>query len=315
MPLTVAVQMDPIERIRIAGDSTFALLLEAQARGHSILHYTPDRLRLNGTRVEAMAEPLSVKDVQGDHARLGEAKLVDLSTVDVVLLRQDPPFDLAYIATTHFLERIHPQTLVVNDPRGVRDSPEKLFVMDFPELMPPTLIARDKAAIEAFRAEHGEVVMKPLYGFGGASVFKMAVQDPNFGSLFDLFSTSLREPWVIQKFLPAVTRGDKRIILVDGEAKGLVNRVPTGDDIRSNMVRGGAAKETELTEKERQICSTIGPELRRRGLLFVGIDVIDGYLTEINVTSPTGIRAIKRVGGPDLAVAIWDAIETKVAKA
>ena len=188
MTLTVAVQMDPIERIRIAGDSTFALLLEAQARGHRILHYTPDRLRLNGTRVEAMAEPLSVKDVEGDHARLGEAKLVDLSTVDVVLLRQDPPFDLAYIATTHFLERIHPQTLVVNDPRGVRDSPEKLFVMDFPELMPPTLIARDKAAIEAFRAEHGEVVMKPLYGFGGASVFKVAVQDPNFGSLFDLFS-------------------------------------------------------------------------------------------------------------------------------
>ena len=251
MPLTVAVQMDPIERIRIAGDSTFALLLEAQARGHSILHYTPDRLRLNGTRVEVMAEPLTVKDVEGDHARLGEVKLVDLSTVDVVLLRQDPPFDLAYIATTHFLERIHPRTLVVNDPRGVRDSPEKLFVMDFPELMPPTLIARDKAAIEAFRAQHGEVVMKPLYGFGGASVFKVAVQDPNFGSLFDLFSTSLREPWVIQKFLPAVARGDKRIILVDGEAKGVVNRVPTGDDIRSNMVRGGAAKETELTEKER----------------------------------------------------------------
>ena len=241
-----------------------------------------------------MAEPLSVKDVEGDHARLGEAKLVDLSTVDVVLLRQDPPFDLAYIATTHLLERIHPRTLVVNDPRGVRDSPEKLFVMDFPELMPPTLIARDKAAIEAFRAEHGEVVMKPLYGFGGASVFKVAVQDPNFGSLFDLFTTSLREPWVIQKFLPAVARGDKRIILVDGEAKGVVNRVPTGDDIRSNMVRGGAAKGTELTEKERQICSTIGPELRRRGLLFVGIDVIDGYLTEINVTSPTGIRAIKK---------------------
>ena len=315
MTLTVAVQMDPIERIRIAGDSTFALLLEAQARGHRILHYTPDRLRLNGTRVEVMAEPLSVKDVEGDHARLGEAKLVDLSTVDVVLLRQDPPFDLAYIATTHFLERIHPRTLVVNDPRGVRDSPEKLFVMDFPELMPPTLIARDKAAIEAFRAEHGEVVMKPLYGFGGASVFKVAVQDPNFGSLFDLFSTSLREPWVIQKFLPAVSRGDKRIILVDGEAKGVVNRVPTGDDIRSNMVRGGAAKGTELTEKEKQICSTIGPELRRRGLLFVGIDVIDGYLTEINVTSPTGIRAIKKVGGPDLAVAIWDAIEAKVAEA
>src|ERR1700761_3366878 len=315
MPLTVAAQMDPIERIRIAGDSTFALLLEAQARGHRLLHYTPDRLRLNGSHVEAMAEPLSVKDVQGEHARLGEPKLIDLATVDVVLLRQDPPFDLAYIATTHFLERIHPRTLVVNDPRGVRDSPEKLFVMDFPELMPPTLIARDKTAIEAFRAEHGEVVMKPLYGFGGASVFKVAVQDPNFGSLFDLFSTSLREPWVIQKFLPAVALGDKRIILVDGEERGGVNRVPTGDDIRSNMVRGGAAKGTELTEKERQICATIGPEPRRRGLLVVGIAVLDCYLTEIIVAAPPGIHAIKKVGGPDLAMAIWDPIEAKVGKA
>jgi glutathione synthase len=314
MPLTVAVQMDPIERIRIAGDSTFALLLEAQARGHRLLHYTPDRLQLNGKRVEAMAEPLAVKDVQGDHARLGEAKLIDLASVDVVLLRQDPPFDLAYIATTHILERIQPKTLVVNDPSGVRNAPEKLFVMDFPELMPPTLIARDKEAIEAFRAEHGEVVMKPLYGYGGAAVFKVAVQDPNFGSLFDLFSTTMREPWVIQKFLPAVAKGDKRIILVDGEAKGVVNRVPSGDDIRSNMVRGGAAKETDLTERERAICSAIGPELRKRGLLFVGIDVIDGFLTEINVTSPTGIRAVKRVGGPDLAVAIWDAIEAKLNK-
>jgi glutathione synthase len=312
MPLTVAVQMDPIERIRIAGDSTFALLLEAQARGHRLLHYTPDRLRLAGSRVEAMAEPLSVKEIEGDHARLGEAKLLDLSAVDVVLLRQDPPFDLAYITTTHILERIHPRTLVVNDPRGVRDSPEKLFVMDFPELMPPTLIARDKAAIEAFRAAHGEVVMKPLYGHGGAAVFKIAVQEPNFGSLFDMFSVTFREPWVIQKFLPAVAKGDKRIILVEGEAKGVVNRVPSGDDIRSNMVRGGAARETELTARERAICAAIGPELKKRGLLFVGIDVIDGYLTEINVTSPTGIRAIKRVGGPDLAVAIWDAIEAKV---
>jgi glutathione synthase len=314
MPLTVAVQMDPIERIRIAGDSTFALLLEAQARGYKLLHYTPDRLRLNGKRVEAMAEPLNVKDVEGDHARLGEASLTDLSSVDVVLLRQDPPFDLAYISTTHILERIHPKTLVVNDPSGVRNAPEKLFVMDFAELMPPTLIARDKAAIEAFRAEHGEVVMKPLYGYGGAAVFKVAVQDPNFGSLFDLFSTTFREPWVIQKFLPAVAKGDKRIILVDGEAKGLINRVPSGEDIRSNMVRGGAAEESNLTERERAICSTIGPELRKRGLLFVGIDVIDGYLTEINVTSPTGIRAVKRLGGPDLAVAIWDAIEVKLAK-
>jgi glutathione synthase len=314
MPLAVAVQMDPIDRIRIAGDSTFALLLEAQARGHRLLYYTPDRLRLAGSRVEAVAEPLVVKDVEGDHARLGEARLVDLSDVDVVLLRQDPPFDLAYIATTHILERVRSRALVVNDPRGVRDSPEKLFVMDFPELMPPTLIARDRTAIEAFRVEHGEVVMKPLYGFGGAAVFKVGVQDPNFGSLFDLFSTSFREPWVIQKFLPGVARGDKRIILIDGEAEGVVNRVPSGDDIRSNMVRGGAANPTDLTVRERDICLAIGPELRRRGLLFVGIDVIDGYLTEINVTSPTGIRAVKRLGGPDLAAAIWDAIEAKVSK-
>jgi glutathione synthase len=315
MTLTVAVQMDPIARIRIAGDSTFALLLEAQARGHSLLHYTPERLRLNGSRVETMAEPLTVKDVEGDHARLGEPRLVDLSSVDVVLLRQDPPFDLAYVTTTHLLERIHPKTLVVNDPKSVRDAPEKLFVMDFPDLMPPTLIARDRDAIEAFRAKHGDVVMKPLYGAGGAAVFKVAPRDPNFGSLFDLFSVTFREPWVIQKFLPAVALGDKRIILVDGEAKGAVNRVPAADDIRSNMVRGGAAKETELTDREIAICERIGPELKRRGLVFVGIDVIDGYLTEINVTSPTGIRAVKRVGGPDLAVAIWGAIEARRAKA
>jgi glutathione synthase len=314
MPLTVAVQMDPIARIRIAGDSTFALLLEAQARGHRLLHYTPERLRLNGSRVETVAEPLTVKDVEGDHARLGEPRLVDLATVDVVLLRQDPPFDLAYVTTTHLLERIQPGTLVVNDPKSVRDAPEKLFVMDFPELMPPTLIARDRDAIEAFRAEHGEVVMKPLYGAGGAAVFKVAPRDPNFGSLFDLFSVTFREPWVIQKFLPAVSLGDKRIILVDGVAKGAVNRVPAGDDIRSNMVRGGAAKETELTAREIAICERIGPELKRRGLVFVGIDVIDGYLTEINVTSPTGIRAVKRLGGPDLAVAIWDAIEARRAR-
>ena len=311
MRLTVAVQMDPIARIRVAGDSTFALLIEAQARGHRLMHYTPDRLRLNGSRVEAMVEPLTVKDVQDDHASLGEARLVDLSTVDVVLLRQDPPFDLAYVTTTHLLERIHPGTLVVNDPRSVRDAPEKLFVMDFPQLMPPTLIARDRDAIEAFRAEHGEVVMKPLYGAGGAAVFKVGVKDQNFGSLFDLFSVTFREPWVIQKFLPAISLGDKRIILVDGEAKGAVNRVPASEDIRSNLARGGAAKASDLTDREREICTTIGPELKRRGLLFAGIDVIDGHLTEINVTSPTGIRSIKRLGGPDLAAAIWDAIEAK----
>ncbi len=311
MALTIAVQMDPIERIKIAGDSTFALLLAAQSRGHKLMYYTPDSLTLDGAHVLAQARPLEVRDMQGEHAKLGEASNVDLGEVDVVLLRQDPPFDLAYVTTTHLLERIHPKTLVVNDPRSVRDAPEKLFVMDFPELMPPTLISRDRAAIEAFRALHSEVVMKPLYGAGGAAVFKVGVRDPNFGSLFDLFSVTFREPWVIQKFLPQVSAGDKRIILVDGIAMGAVNRVPVGDDIRSNMVRGGSAQETELTPREKEICARIGPELKRRGLIFVGIDVIHGNLTEINVTSPTGLRAIKRLGGPDLAVAILEAIEAK----
>jgi glutathione synthase len=311
MTLNVAVQMDPVERIKIAGDSTFALLLEAQERGHRLLYYTPDRLSLKGDRVLTQAQPLTVRDIQGEHATLGEMRAVDLAEVDVVLLRQDPPFDLAYVTTTHLLERVHPATLVVNDPRAVRDAPEKLFVMDFPELMPPTLISRDRAAIEDFRAEQREVVMKPLYGHGGAAVFKVGPNDPNFGSIFDLFSTTFREPWVIQKFLPEVAQGDKRIILVDGEALGAVNRVPVGDDIRSNMVRGGAARETELTTREKEICARIGPELKRRGLLFVGIDVIDGHLTEINVTSPTGLRVIRRLGGPNLAAAIWDAIEAK----
>jgi glutathione synthase len=312
MTLTVAVQMDPIQGIKIAGDSTFALLLAAQARGHTLLHYTPDRLSMRDGRVLARAEPLAVEDREGAHARLGEAARIDLTEVDVVLLRQDPPFDLAYITTTHLLERVHPRTLVVNDPAHVRNAPEKMFVTEFPHLMPPTLITRDRAEIEAFRAEHGDIVMKPLYGNGGAAVFKLATEDPNFGSLFDLFSVTFREPWVVQKFLPQVAAGDKRIILVDGEAAGAVNRVPAANDIRSNMVRGGAATPTELTPREREICETIGPSLRRMGLIFVGIDVIDGNLTEINVTSPTGLRAIKRLGGPDLAAAIWDVIETKV---
>ena len=314
MGLTVAVQMDPIEKINIAGDSTFALLLEAQGRGHSVRYYTPDRLSMRGDRIIAETRPLSVRDVAGDHFTLGDAELTDLSKVDVVLLRQDPPFDLAYITTTHLLERIHPKTLVVNNPSSVRNAPEKLMVMNYPQLMPPTLVSRDKALIEAFRAEHGDVVMKPLYGNGGAAVFKIGRTDPNFGSLFDLFTATFREPWVIQRFLPQVTQGDKRIILVDGEAAGAVNRVPAENDIRSNMVRGGAARATDLTPREKEICSTIGPELKKRGLIFVGIDVIDGNLTEINVTSPTGVRAIKKLGGPDLAAAIWDSIESKVGK-
>ena len=311
MSLAVAVQMDPIANINIAGDSTFALLLEAQARGHRLFYYTPDRLSMRGTALVAPLQPLTVRDTVGDHFTLGAAEVTDLSRMDVILLRQDPPFDLAYITTTHLLETIHPKVLVVNNPASVRDAPEKIFVTRFPQLMPTTLISRDRDEIELFRKAHGDVVMKPLYGNGGAAVFKVSEKDPNFGSLFDLFSVTFREPWVIQRFLPKVTEGDKRIILVDGVAMGAVNRVPAENDIRSNMVRGGAARATDLSAREQEICATIGPELKARGLIFVGIDVIDGNLTEINVTSPTGLRAIQRLGGPDLAAALWDAIEAK----
>jgi len=311
MTLNVAVQMDPIARINIRGDSTFALLLEAQKRGHSLSYYTPDRLSQVGDDIVAPVQVLTVRDEPGNHFTLGEPKRTSLRSFDVVLLRQDPPFDLAYITSTHMLERIQPKTLVVNDPASVRDAPEKLFVMNFPQLMPPTLISRDLDEINAFRDSHGAVVMKPLHGHGGAAVFRIMPQDMNFGSLFDMFSVTFREPWVIQRFLPNVKHGDKRIILVDGEFAGAVNRVPAADDLRSNMVRGGAAHATDLTPREREICNVLGPELKKRGLLFVGIDVIDGSLTEINVTSPTGIRAIARLNGPDVAAKIWDAIEKK----
>ena len=311
MPLKIAVQMDPIARINIRGDSTFAMLLEAQKRGHGISYYTPDKLSLRGKDLVAPVQALSVRDELGDHFTLGEAQRVDLASFDVVLLRQDPPFDLAYITSTHFLERIHPKTLVVNNPASVRNAPEKLFVMDFADLMPPTLISRDLDEINAFRDQHGAVVMKPLHGHGGAAVFRVMPQDMNFGSLYDMFSVTFREPWVTQRFLPEVKHGDKRIILVDGEFAGAVNRVPAADDLRSNMVRGGAAQATDLTPREREICARLGPALRERGLLLVGIDVIDGHLTEINVTSPTGIRAIARLGGPDVAAKIWDVIEAK----
>jgi glutathione synthase len=311
MALNVAVQMDPIERINIRGDSTFALLLEAQQRGHRLSYYTPERLAMQDGAVFATVRPLAVKDVEGSHYSLGEEARVELSTFDVVLMRQDPPFDLSYITATHLLERIHPRTLVVNDPASVRNAPEKVFVMLFPQLMPPTLVTRDLAEIKAFRARHGDIVMKPLYGHGGGAVFRLAREDLNFGSLYDLFATTFREPWVVQTFLPAVKHGDKRIILVDGEFAGAVNRVPAPDDLRSNMVRGGAAQATELSPREREICATLAPALRERGLLFVGIDVIDGYLTEINVTSPTGIRAVRNVGGPDIAARIWDNIEAR----
>lgn len=311
MKLKVAVQMDPIARINIRGDSTFALLLEAQKRGHQLAYYTPDKLSQRAKDIVAPVQALTVRDEQGNHFTLGEAVRTDLASFDVVLLRQDPPFDMAYITSTHLLEQIHPKTLVVNDPASVRNAPEKMFVLNFPELMPPTLVSRDRAEIDAFRAEHGDVVMKPLHGHGGSAVFRITKSDMNYGSLFDLFSVTWREPWVIQRFLPEVKHGDKRIILVDGEFAGAVNRVPAPDDLRSNMVRGGAAQSTELSAREREICERIGPSLRERGLILVGIDVIDGNLTEINVTSPTGIRAIARLGGPDIAARVWDRIEAK----
>lgn len=312
MALNVAVQMDPIDKINIASDSTFALLLEASARGHKLQYYTPGKLSLRGSQVLAEIAPIEVRDVPGDHFTLGAAKPTDLASFDVVLLRQDPPFDIAYITSTHLLEHLQPRVLIVNDPASVRNAPEKLFVMNFPQLMPPTLITRDRRAIEAFLDEHGEAVMKPLHGHGGAAVFKITRKDPNFGSLYDLFAASFREPWVVQRFLPEIRQGDKRIILVDGVAAGVVNRLPAQNDIRANLARGGSASPSDLTARENEICAAIGPELKRRGLLFAGIDVIGGYLTEINVTSPTGIRAIKQLGGPDLAAAVWDAIEARL---
>ena len=315
MALRVAVQMDPIDRINVRGDSTFALLLEAQARGHVLSYYTPDRLALWDGTVFGTVRPLEVRDVVNDHFTLGEGHRMKLDSFDVILMRQDPPFDLAYITATHLLERIHPKTLVINDPAHVRNAPEKIFVTEFPDLMPPTLITRDLTEIKAFRAEHGDIVMKPLYGHGGGAVFRLTKDDMNFGSLFDMFAVTFREPWVVQAFLPAVKDGDKRIVLVDGEFAGAINRIPAADDLRSNMVRGGTPKETDLTAREREICTRLGPALRERGLVFVGIDVIGGWLTEINVTSPTGIRAIKNLGGPDVAKMVWDKIEERRRKA
>ena len=314
MPLDVAVQMDHIRSIKIAGDSTFAILLEAQRRGHALFHYTPDKLSMLQDRILAPLEPLAVADVEGAHFRLGPAERTDLAGMDVVLMRQDPPFDLAYITASHMLERLAPGVLVVNDPVAVRNAPEKLFVTRFPELMPPTLITRDPAEIARFRAEHGDIVVKPLHGHGGASVFRLAPDDGNYGSLIDLFHATFKEQFVVQRFLPAVRHGDKRIILIDGAFAGAVNRVPAEGDIRSNMVRGGAAIETDLTTREREICETIGPDLSAQGLLFAGIDVIDGFLTEINVTSPTGIRAVAKFGGLDIAALLWDRIEAKLAR-
>ena len=311
--LKIAVQMDPIASINPAGDSTFAMMLEAQARGHQLLHYTPDTLALRGDTVSALAAPITVIDKpKGEHFTLGEASRVDLSTQDVVLMRQDPPFDMNYITLTHLLERIHPKTLVVNPPSAVRNAPEKILVTDFPELMPPTLVTRDRELIHAFRREHGNIIVKPLYGNGGAGVFFIQEGDHNLASLLELFESNYREPFMIQKYLPDVRKGDKRIIIIDGEPVAGLNRVPADGEARSNMHAGGRPEISELTKRDLEICAAIAPALKERGMIFVGIDVIGDYLTEINVTSPTGIREIKRFGGPDIAVLIWDAIEKRV---
>jgi glutathione synthase len=309
MGLNVAVQMDPIDRISIKGDTTFALMLEGQARGHHLSYYHPDTMSMRDSRVSASVAPVEVRDIEGDHFSLGAFGRRDLTDFDAILMRQDPPFDMHYISATHLLEHIHPKTLVVNDPAHVRNAPEKVFVMNFPDLMPPTMITRDKDEIEAFRAEYGDIVMKPLYGHGGGAVFRITRNDLNFGSLYDMFAVTFREPWVVQRFLPEVKDGDKRILLVDGEFAGAVNRVPAENDLRSNMVRGGAAQATDLSAREREICERLGPALKERGFLLVGIDVIAGNLTEINVTSPTGVRAVKKLGGPDAAAMVWDRIE------
>jgi glutathione synthase len=312
MPLTVACQMDPIDRIDIQGDSTFALLLEGQRRGHKLFYYTPPNLALLAGRLIARGSTLEVEDKAGAHYRLSEPRAVNLADLDAVLLRQDPPFDMSYITTTHLLERIHPKTLVVNDPGHVRNAPEKVFVLDFLDLMPPTLVTRNLEDVKAFRAEHKDIILKPLYGNGGSSVFRIAAGDTNLNSLVELFQTVFREPFMVQQYRPEVRAGDKRIILVDGELAGAVNRVPAADETRSNLHVGGVATATDLTARDKEICARLGPELKRRGLLFTGIDVIGPYLTEINVTSPTGIRQVKAFGGPDIAALIWDAIERKV---
>jgi glutathione synthase len=316
MSLRVAVQMDPLEGINIAGDSTFALMLSAQQRGHKLYHYLTEALTFESGRLYAGAHEVSVQPVTGSHFTRGDFQILDLGRdVDVVLMRQDPPFDLGYITATHLLERIQGETLVVNDPASVRNAPEKVWVLDFPQLMPPTMVTRSLGAARKFLVEHGEIVIKPLHGFAGGSVFRIGSDGRNLAALIELFNTTYREPHVIQKFLPEIADGDKRIVLVEGETAGAINRVPGQGEIRSNLAVGGRAAKTELTAREKEICATLGPELQRRGLLFVGIDVIGGqWLTEINVTSPTGIVAIDQFDGTDTAALIWDAIERRASK-
>ena len=312
MSLNVAVQMDPLDAIDISADSTFALMAEAQDRGYALFYYHTKTLAYEGGVLSALGQYVTVQDVKGDHFSAGEAKRIDLSSQHVVLMRQDPPFDMNYITATHLLDLIHPKTLVVNDPTEVRNAPEKLFILKFPELMPETLITRDVAEIDKFRQFHRDIILKPLYGNGGAGVFRTHKTDQNFSSLMELFSASFKEPYIAQRYLPDVRKGDKRIILVDGKVAGAINRVPSENDNRSNMHVGGRAEPTTLTTREHEICEAIGPELKKRGLIFTGIDVIGDVMTEINVTSPTGIRQVKRFGGADIAALIWDAIEARI---
>jgi glutathione synthase len=309
--MKVAIQMDPIGEIDIDADTTFRLAEEAQARGHDLFYYTPDHLAYEEGRITARGRPLRVRRVAGDHAELGEEAHVDLASFDVVWLRQDPPFDMHYITTTHLLQRLAETTLVVNDPFWVRNFPEKLLVLDFPELTPPTTIARDLETIRAFKARHGDVILKPLYGNGGAGVFRLDANDRNLSALHELFTGFSREPLIVQKFLPAVGQGDKRVILVDGDPVGAINRVPAAGETRSNMHVGGRAEPAALTDRDREICDRIGPRLRETGQLFVGIDVIGDYLTEINVTSPTGLQELERFDGANVAARVWEAIEAR----
>ncbi|WP_448662091.1 glutathione synthase [Sphingomonas sp. CJ20] len=315
MSLTVAVQMDPLDQINIAGDSSFALMLSAQARGHRLFHYAAEDLNYADGRVWTRAHPVTVQRVVGNHFEFGDAVKLDLGEeADVVLMRQDPPFDLGYITATHLLERIADRTLVVNDPASVRNAPEKVFVLDYAQFMPPTLVTRSLEEARLFLAQHGEIVVKPLHGNGGKAIFKVGSDGANLSALIEVFNTAYREPHMIQAFLPSVAQGDKRIVLIDGEVAGAINRIPGEGEIRSNLAVGGSAAKTELTAREAEICAVLGPELKKRGLLFVGIDVIGGeWLTEINVTSPTGIVAIDKFNGTDTAARIWDAIEARIA--
>jgi glutathione synthase len=314
MALNVAVQMDPVGAVNIDTDTSFFLMFEAQARGHALWTYQPEALALEDGRLSARARPVRVQRVKGAHAEEGDAERLDLSRMDVVLIRQDPPFDMAYITTTYLLETIHPRTLVVNDPASVRDAPEKLFVTRFPGVQPPTLITRDVDAIADFRARHGDIVLKPLYGGGGSGVARLKADDPNLEALLELHFAIGRDPVIAQAFLPAVAAGDKRILIVDGEPAGAINRVPAAGQVRSNLRVGGRAEAVELTARDRELCATIGPELKRRGLMFVGVDVIGEHLTEINVTSPTGAQQLKRFSGVDVAAMLWDRIENKLSR-